>query len=113
MVKYKAMFDKQFNPAETQKSLDDLGPLYHSYRLLGVKNQQRPGIFLSKSGLQRTSNLSYILLALAKCKTSRDVSFTFAELFYTDGYYAAHAISGLRLHWEFIIICLVICQLQK
>jgi hypothetical protein len=39
------MLDKLFKRAETRKSLDDLGPLYHSYRLFGVKNQQIPEIF--------------------------------------------------------------------
>ena len=85
------MFDKQINPAEKQKKLDDLGPLYHSYRLLGVKNQQRPGIFQANQACKEPIILSYILLALAKCKTSREVSVTFAELFCADGYYAMAA----------------------
>ena len=59
------MFDKQLNPDETQKSLDDLGPLYHSYRLLGVKNKQRPGIFQANQACKEPIILSYILLAAA------------------------------------------------
>ena len=38
--------------------------------------------------MQRTRILSYILLALAKCKKETNTEVTFAELFCADGYYA-------------------------
>jgi hypothetical protein len=60
------MLDKLFKRAETRKSLDDLGPLYHSYRLFGVKNQQIPGIFQPNQACKEPIILSYIVLALAK-----------------------------------------------
>ena len=85
------MLDKLFKRAETRKSLDDLGPLYHSYRLFGFKNQQITGIFQPNQACKEPIILSYILLALAKCKTSSDMPVTFAELFCADGYYAMAA----------------------
>lgn len=85
------MLSKLFKRVDTRRSLDNLGPLYHSYRLFGVNNQQIPGVFQPNQACKEPIILSYILLALAKCKTSSDMPVTFAELFCADGYYAMAA----------------------
>ena len=82
------MLSKLFKRTSTIRSLEDLGPLYHSYHLFGVQNQQLPGIFQPNQACKEPIILSYILLALAKCRTSTDTPVTFAELFCADGYYA-------------------------
>lgn len=71
--------------------LADIGPLYHSYRLFGVRNEQLPGIYKPNQACKETIILSYILLALAKCKENMDTPVTFAELFCADGYFAMAA----------------------
>ncbi len=85
------MLNKLFKQKNIKNSLDNLGPLYHSYRLFGVENQQLPGVFQPNQACKEPIILSYILLALAKCKTSSDMPVTFAELFCADGYYAMAA----------------------
>ena len=71
--------------------LADLEPLYHSYRLFGVPNKQLPGIYQLNQACKEPVILSYILLALAKCKRETGTAVTFAELFCADGYYAMAA----------------------
>lgn len=85
------MISKIFKREDARKSLESLGPLYHSYRLFGVKNQQLPGAFHANQACKEPIILSYILLALAKCKASIDMPVTFVELFCADGYYAMAA----------------------
>ena len=85
------MLSKLFKRTNTTKSLADFGPLYHSYRLFGVQNQQLPGIYQPNQACKEPIILSYILFALAKCRTNSDTLVTFAELFCADGYYAMAA----------------------
>ena len=85
------MLSNLFKWTNTKRSLEDLGPLYHSYHLFGVQSQQLPGIFQPNQACKEPIILSYILLALAKCRTSTDAPVTFAELFCADGYYAMAA----------------------
>jgi hypothetical protein len=86
------MLSKLLDYLNKKKSLEDLGPLYHSYRLFGIQNQQLPGIFQPNQACKEPVILSYILLALAKCRANRsDTHVTFAELFCADGYYAMAA----------------------
>jgi hypothetical protein len=72
-------------------SLAQLGPLYHSYRLFGVENEQLPGIYAPNQACKEPILLAYIQLAIAKCRTSRSTPVSFAELFCADGYYAMAA----------------------
>ncbi len=68
-------------------SLRGLGPLYHSYRLFGVQNQQRPE-FVVNQRVKEPIILGYIALALGKSRRSVDDEVSFAELFCADAYYA-------------------------
>lgn len=58
-----------------------LGPLYHSYSLFGVKNEQLPGVYALNQAAKEPIILAYIMLALAKCQTHSKESTSFAELF--------------------------------
>lgn len=71
--------------------LRGLGPLYHSYRLLGAVNEQLPGIYPPNQACKEPILLAYIQLALAKCRRTLDTPVSFAELFCADGYYAMMA----------------------
>ena len=71
--------------------LTHLGPLYHSYRLFGVANDQLPGIYAPNQACKEPILLAYIQLAIAKCRASRGTPVSFAELFCADGYYAMAA----------------------
>lgn len=68
--------------------LTQLGPLYHSYRLFGVHNEQLPGIYAPNQACKEPMLLAYIQFAIAKCRTLRSTPVSFAELFCADGYYA-------------------------
>ena len=72
-------------------ALTQLGPLYHSYRLFGVHNEQLPGIYAPNQACKEPILLAYIQLAIAKCRTSLCTPVSFAELFCADGYYAMAA----------------------
>lgn len=72
-------------------SLTDLGPLYHSYRIFGVRNEQLPGIYAPNQACKEPILLAYIQFAIAKYRTSRSTPVSFAELFCADGYYAMAA----------------------
>jgi hypothetical protein len=72
-------------------ALTQLGPLYHSYRLFGVPNQQLPGIYAPNQACKEPILLAYMQFAIAKCRTVRCTSVSFAELFCADGYYAMAA----------------------
>jgi hypothetical protein len=72
-------------------SLADLGPLYHSYRLFGVRNEQLPGIFAPNQACKGPILLAYIQWAIAKCRPTAATPVSFAELFCADGYYAMAA----------------------
>jgi hypothetical protein len=71
--------------------LRHLGPLYHSYRLLGAVNEQLPGIYPPNQACKEPILLAYIQWAIAKCRTSLATPVSFAELFCADGYYAMMA----------------------
>jgi hypothetical protein len=68
--------------------LRHLGPLYHSYRLLGAVNEQLPGIYAPNQAAKEPILAAYILYAIAKCRGSIGDAVSFAELFCADGYYA-------------------------
>lgn len=92
----KGLMDRFLPPGLFQRKnvahkLEDLGPLYHTYRLFGIQNEQLPGIYQSNQACKEPVILSYILLALAKCKADMSTVTTFAELFCADGYYAMAA----------------------
>lgn len=80
-----------FERKKTVHKLTDLEPLYHSYRLFGIPNKHLPGIYQLNQACKEPIILSYILLALAKCKREMGTTVTFAELFCADGYYAMAA----------------------
>jgi hypothetical protein len=67
--------------------LDDLGPLYHSFDLFGVKNAQLP-VYGPNQRAKAPIICAYIQYAIAKCRTRIADPVTFAELFCADGYYA-------------------------
>lgn len=71
--------------------LRHLGPLYHSYRLLGATNEQLPGIYGPNQACKEPILLAYIQYAIAKCRTTLSTPVSFAELFCADGYYAMMA----------------------
>jgi hypothetical protein len=71
----------------TGRSLRGLGQLYHSYRLFGIRNQQRPE-FVVNQRVKEPIILGYISLALGKSRRSVDDTISFAELFCADAYYA-------------------------
>jgi hypothetical protein len=71
--------------------LRHLGPLYHSYRLLGAVNEQLPGIYPPNQACKEPILLAYIQYAIAKCRTTLATPVSFAELFCADGYYAMMA----------------------
>ena len=71
--------------------LRHLGPLYHSYRLLGGENEQLPGIYAPNQACKEPILLGYIEYAIAKCREGPGTPVSFAELFCADGYYAMAA----------------------
>lgn len=71
--------------------LRHLGPLYHSYRLLGGVNEQHPGIYAPNQAAKEPILLAYIQHAIAKCRATLATPVSFAELFCADGYYAMMA----------------------
>jgi hypothetical protein len=71
--------------------LEDLGPLYHSYKLFGVENEQLPGIYEKNQKCKEPIILGYIHWAIGKSRTSLDTPVSFAELFCADAYYAMAA----------------------
>jgi len=75
----------------TKNKLDILGPLYHSYRLFGVENEQIEGIYAPNQASKEPIILAYIMLAIAKCRTLVNDSVSFADLFCADGYFAMAA----------------------
>jgi hypothetical protein len=76
--------------AMNARVLDDLGPLYHSYRLFGVENEQI-GNFRVNQLCKEPIILGYMLTALAKVRRKSDMPVTFAELFCADGYFTMAA----------------------
>jgi hypothetical protein len=66
--------------------LDDLGPLYHSYRLFGVDNPQIVN-FATNQRCKEAIILSYILYGISKSREKCDDPVSFAELFCADGYF--------------------------
>jgi hypothetical protein len=68
--------------------LRHLGPLYHSYRLLGGVNDQLPGIYALNQACKEPILIAYIEHAIAKCREATGTPVSFAELFCADGYYA-------------------------
>jgi hypothetical protein len=68
--------------------LRHLGPLYHSYRLLGAVNEQLPGIYPPNQACKEPILIAYIQYAIAKCRETLATPVSFAELFCADGYYA-------------------------
>lgn len=74
-----------------EELLDELGPIYHSYRLFGVNNKAIPKFFRNQK-CKEPIILSYILNALAKTRDENPgQKASFAELFCADGYYALAA----------------------
>jgi hypothetical protein len=68
--------------------LRHLGPLYHTYRLLGGVNEQLPGIYPVNQACKEPILIAYIAHAIAKCRATAATAVSFAELFCADGYYA-------------------------
>lgn len=68
------------------RALDDLGPLYHDYRLFGVENAQLPN-FVVNQRVKEPILLGYISLAIGKSRKSVNDPVSFAELFCADGYF--------------------------
>lgn len=68
--------------------LRHLGPMYHSYRLLGGLNEQIPGIYAPNQACKEPILRAYIEYAIAKCRATIATPVSFAELFCADGYYA-------------------------
>lgn len=66
--------------------LDDLGPLYHSYRFFGVHNPQIVN-FAANQLCKEAIILSYILNGVAKSRQAMNDPVSFAELFCADGYF--------------------------
>lgn len=66
--------------------LDDLGPLYHSYRFFGVDNPQIVN-FAVNQRCKEAIILSHILNGIAKSRENANSSVSFAELFCADGYF--------------------------
>jgi hypothetical protein len=66
--------------------LDDLGPLYHSYRMFGVQNQQLENFRVNQM-CKEPILLGYIALAIGKSRQSLADAPSFAELFCADGYF--------------------------
>ena len=75
----------------TANLLDDLGPLYHSYELFGVRNAQLPGLFAPNQRAKAPILQAYIQYAIAKSRAHPDDRVRFLELFCADGYYAMAA----------------------
>jgi hypothetical protein len=75
----------------TLVDLRHLGPLYHSYRLLGGVNDQIPGIYAPNQACKEQILIAYVQWAIAKCRTTLATPVSFAELFCADGYYAMMA----------------------
>jgi Methyltransferase domain len=67
-------------------ALDDLGPLYHSYRIFGVQNQQLENFRVNQI-CKEPILLGYISLAIGKSRQSCFDAPSFAELFCADGYF--------------------------
>lgn len=74
----------------TSTVLDDLGPLYHSYRLFGVRNEQLDQFTLNQQ-CKEPIILGYMLIAMAKVRRKLGVPVSFAELFCADGYFTMAA----------------------
>jgi hypothetical protein len=66
--------------------LDDLGPLYHSYRLFGVANKQLEQFRINQI-CKEAILLGYISLAIGKTREQYFDAPSFCELFCADGYY--------------------------
>jgi hypothetical protein len=66
--------------------LDDLGPLYHSYRMFGVENQQLDNFRVNQL-CKEPILLGYISLAIGKSRNSCYDTPSFAEFFCADGYF--------------------------
>jgi hypothetical protein len=66
--------------------LDDLGPLYHSYRLFGVENVQLEQFRINQL-CKESILLGYIALAIGKTREQYFEKPSFVELFCGDGYY--------------------------
>ena len=66
--------------------LDDLGPLYHSYRLFGVENQQLETFRINQI-VKEPILLGYISLAIGKTRERYSDAPSFVELFCGDGYF--------------------------
>lgn len=77
-------------PKVAPNALDDLGPLYHSYRLFGVDNQQLEQ-FRVNQVCKESIILGYILLCIGKSRANCFATPSFAELFCADGYFTMAA----------------------
>ena len=67
--------------------LEDLGPLFHSFKFFGVSNRQWPN-FVENQKAKEPIIRAYIQYAIAKSRKSIADPVTFAELFCADGYFA-------------------------
>jgi hypothetical protein len=74
------MFLGLFERKNAVHKLTDLESRYHSYRL-SIPKQTSTGIYQLNQACKEPIILSYILLALAKCKREMGTTVTFAELF--------------------------------
>jgi hypothetical protein len=78
--------------------LDELGPLYHWYRLFGVKNEQLPGFFGPNQLSKEPILCAYIQYAIAKCKKSI-VERLWRTIKYEEVYLRARLQSPLDKSW--------------
>lgn len=67
--------------------LTSLGPLYHSYRLFGIDNNQISDVYIKNQQSKEATISAYMCLALSKSRKRIADPVSFAELFCADGYY--------------------------
>ena len=75
----------------TINPLMDLGPLYHSYKIFGVDNEQLGGIYGLNQKAKENIILSYISMALEHVRKGGADNISFLDMFCADGYYAMAA----------------------
>jgi hypothetical protein len=80
-------FDAQVSNPKCLNVLEDLGPLFHSFKLFGASNQQLSE-FVANQKAKEPIIRAYIQYAIAKCRTKIANPVTLTELFCADGYYA-------------------------
>lgn len=75
-----------------QNPLAGLPPLYHSYKLFGIQNEQLGKHYPANQQSKQPIIISYIQYAIAKCRNQIADKVSFAELFCADGFYTMAAL---------------------